>query len=145
MPQPSQQQPDWATEERQIALLARAVAHMPHPGRHEVDVPIPAGSRNPFAERLYRKGVRIFPDLAQVETVTAGEEQMGAYAAAVTLPIDEARLWKLLRAQDPNLYDRIRNAETPDQRAAIAAELGPQAGQDINRIMAMIEQVRGTL
>ena len=127
MPTPPQQ-PEWATEERQIALLAKAIAHMPHPGRHEVDVPLPATSRVPFAERLYQKGVRVFPELAQVETVTVGEEQMGAYAAAVTLPTDQAQLWKLLRDKDPALYERIRNAETPEDRAAIAAELGPQAG-----------------
>lgn len=138
-----EQQPDWAGEERQIELLTQSVEYMPHPGRNEVDVPLPAGSRRPFAQRLYRKGVRVFPDLAEVETVTVGEEQLGAYAAARTVPLDEARLWKVLQAKDPALYERIRAAKTEEQRRAIAAEIGPQAGRSISQIMASIDQIRG--
>jgi hypothetical protein len=138
------EQPDWASEEHQIELLARDIAHMPHPGRpDELDVPIPAGSRRPFAERLYRKGHRVFPELAQVETVTVGEEQMGAYAPSRTVPLDDAFLWKLLLQKDPALYERIKAATSDDELAAIAAEIGPKAGHAIGKIMATFEHIRG--
>lgn len=137
------QQPEWATEERQIELLTRALSHMPHPGKHEVDVPIPAGSRRPFAEIAYRKGVRIYPELAQVETVTVGEEEMGAYAPSRTVGIEDATLWKILQKKDPELYARIKAAETDEELAAIAAEIGPKAGHAIGKIMATLQEIRG--
>ncbi len=136
-------QPEWTSRQRQIELLAQGIAYMPHPGRNEVDVPLPGGSRIPFAERLYDKGHRVFPELAEVETVTVAEDQLGPYAAARTVLRDEAQLWKLLHAKDPDLYQRIRDAQTDEQLAAIAADIGPKAGHDIERIMAMIEQIRG--
>ncbi|CAN5147715.1 hypothetical protein BH11ACT6_BH11ACT6_35000 [soil metagenome] len=141
MPKPK---PDWADEDRQIDLLTKAVAYMPHPGKSEVDVPLPAGSHRPFAERLYRKGIRVFPNLAQVETVVVGEEQLGAYAPARTVGIDEAMLWNLLKSKDPALYQEIRDADTPEKVTAIVERIGPTAGHDIERVMSMLDQIRGT-
>lgn len=135
--------PEWAGEARQIELLTRALAHMPHPGNAQIDVPIPAGSRKPFAELAYRKGVRIFPELAVVETIAVGEHQMGPYAASATMPIDIATAWKMLQAKDPELYARIKAATTEEEKLALAAEIAPGAKSGIQQIMALFDDIQG--
>lgn len=135
--------PPWATPERQIELLTSALAHMPHPGRNEVDVPLPAGSRRPFAERAYAKGVRIFPELAEVATVVVAESELGAYAPSRTVSVQDAQLWKLLHDKDPDLYEKAKAAQSDAERAALAAQIAPDAHDGLELVMSMLAKMGG--
>lgn len=136
--------PAWATRDRQIELLTTALSHMPHPGRNEVDVPLPAGSRRPFAEIAYAKGVRLFPHLAEMATVVVAESELGAYAPSRTVSVQDAQLWKILHDQDPDLYEKAKAAQTDEDRAALAASLAPAAAEGIDLVMSLLGKIGGT-
>lgn len=136
--------PAWATRDRQIELLTTALSHMPHPGRNEVDVPLPAGSRRPFAEMAYAKGVRVFPHLAEMATVVVAESELGAYAPSRTVSVQDAQLWKILHEHDPDLYEKAKAAQTDEDRAALAASLAPAAAEGIDLVMSLLGKIGGT-
>lgn len=136
--------PAWATRDRQIELLTTALSHMPHPGRNEVDVPLPAGSRRPFAELAYAKGVRLFPHLAEMATVVVAESELGAYAPSRTVSVQDAQLWKILHDRDPDLYEKAKAAQTDEDRAALAAAIAPAAAEGIDLVMSLLGKIGGT-
>jgi hypothetical protein len=89
---------------------------------------LPPPARVPIAEGMHGLGVRVHPELAT--SLVVAEEAPGLGNHAARAPMAKQAL-QFLEETNPELAARIKAAQTPHAKRALADELRPKIAADI--------------
>lgn len=107
---------DFFYQLEQEHALAQIISSMPGNREDMPDVITPAPIRARWAHRLYQQGVRVHGELATHKVLAYPSGFAGPHGPRAFQKIDQDKLLSIVQSSNPELYQRIKSAQTDRHR-----------------------------